>query len=336
MFENITKALKELQKGVSVQVKVALDDDGYLDRLCPNQECQSGFKVLFDHWRDKVRDEAAYCPICRLKTAAADFEYAEQAKYVKQAGVHHVKAKLAKAIAADAKKFNSSQPRKSFIKLSAQHKSRPLPEPVCFKATEVMTQQSSCEECGCRYASIGSAFFCPACGHNSAVATFDGAVATIRKSLKNVVAIETMLAKAENIDAAKDFTRELIENNLQRLVASFQRFAEALFDKHPKRACFTVPTNAFQRITQSSDLWRQAIGVGYVDMLASDEFDDLTRLFQQRHLLAHREGIVDQKYIERSGDNSYGVGQKLVVRKKDVSRLADLVEQLAAELTSRT
>ena len=47
-----------------------------------------------------------------------------------------------------------------------------------------MTARSACETCACAYASVGAAFFCPACGHNSAVTTFAGALATIRASMK--------------------------------------------------------------------------------------------------------------------------------------------------------
>jgi hypothetical protein len=49
-------------------------------------------------------------------------------------------------------------------------------------------------------------------------------------------------------------------------------------------------------------------GMGYEDLLTSVEMADLLRLFQQRHLLAHCEGIVDQDYIIKSGDTTYAVG----------------------------
>ena len=71
-------------------------------------------------------------------------------------------------------------------------------------------------------------------------------------------------------------------------------------------------------------------------MLTPPEFSDLERYFQQRHLLAHCEGIVDQSYIDRSGDRQYSVGQRLIVRKDSVQSLATLVDKLARELRSKT
>ncbi len=54
--------------------------------------------------------------------------------------------------------------------------------------------------------------------------------------------------------------------------------------------------------------------------------------YQQRHLLAHCEGIVDQDYINKSGDTTYAVGQRLVIRGGAVSRLAELVAKLTEEV----
>jgi hypothetical protein len=58
----------------------------------------------------------------------------------------------------------------------------------------------------------------------------------------------------------------------------------------------------------------------------------LNLFFQQRHLLAHREGIVDQEYIDKTHDLTYRPGQKLVIKEVAVNRLADLVQLLASRL----
>jgi DNA-binding IclR family transcriptional regulator len=60
----------------------------------------------------------------------------------------------------------------------------------------------------------------------------------------------------------------------------------------------------------------------------------LKRGFQQRHLLAYTQGLVDQDYIVRSGDTSYRPGQRLVVREAAVRECLDLVEKLAAGMVA--
>ena len=43
----------------------------------------------------------------------------------------------------------------------------------------------------------------------------------------------------------------------------------------------------------------------------------------KRHLLSHTDGIVDQKYIDRSFDKTDSVGQRIVVKEKDVLSLVN-------------
>ena len=129
-----------------------------------------------------------------------------------------------------------------------------------------------------------------------------------------------------------DLVRQILESQLAKLVGTFQRFAEAMFAKLPNAAQFKTGKNTFQRLTESSDFWRQATGKGYNDVLTAAEMGDLVRLFQQRHLVAHRDGIVDQEYIDKSNDSTYSAGQRLVVQEYAVSRLADLVAKLAGEI----
>ncbi len=79
-------------------------------------------------------------------------------------------------------------------------------------------------------------------------------------------------------------------------------------------------------------LWRQASGKGYEDMLPPEEFAALECHFQQRHLFAHRDGIVDDAYIAKTHDGTYSVRQRIVLREASVLSLADLVMRLAKQL----
>jgi hypothetical protein len=88
----------------------------------------------------------------------------------------------------------------------------------------------------------------------------------------------------------------------------------------------------FQNHSEGSALWRSAIGKGYEAMLTAGEMSELEALFQKRHLIAHRNGIVDQEYIDKSGDRTYTIGQRLVIQEATVMRLADLLSTLAKKL----
>ena len=69
-------------------------------------------------------------------------------------------------------------------------------------------------------------------------------------------------------------------------------------------------------------------GKHYADYLTAAEMSDITRLFQQRHLLAHTDGMVDQDYIMRSGDSSCAFGQRIVVRENSVRELLAILRKL--------
>jgi len=107
-----------------------------------------------------------------------------------------------------------------------------------------------------------------------------------------------------------------------------------MFSKLPNAAGVSAPKNVFQRLDQSSQLWKAACTHRYEDVLSGGEMADLKQLFQRRHLLAHRDGIVDQEYIDRSGDGSYAVGQRLVVKPESILRLAGLLHQLSVGIRS--
>jgi len=330
MFDESKRMARRLQRGVQVPVQVSLDEKGYFDRQCPSDECRAGFKVLFADWKEKVRNDVVYCPVCRRESPATEWNTPRQRDYSKNAGMAHVQGTVGDALRRDAERFNRQQPKGGFTPMSMSYMPWPRPILVPPEAAEAMRQDFTCEACGCRYSSVGAAFFCPACGHNSARSTFTAAVQTVRASVATIPVIRQALTEAADLDTAADTVRQVLENGLVKLVASFQRFAEAVFLALPNASSFPVRRNLFQNLAESSQRWREATGKGYEDLVAADELRELRVYFQQRHLLAHREGMVDQDYIDRSKDHSYSAGQRLVVKESAVLRLADLVDKLGA------
>src|SRR6266700_6466535 len=331
MFDNIIRELRKLKQGIHVSIPIPTDNDGYLDRRCPSEACLADFKVLMEDWKHKVSDAQVFCPIWREEAKSTEWNTPEQHEYIRQVGINHIQGIVSQALSQDAKDFNSRQ-RPGFINISMSHKPGTPTLIVPISAAEELRQKFTCEQCGCRYSSLGAAFFCPACGHNSAESTFAQTIETVRKSLAALPAIRQAVQAAADADAARNTAREILENSMGRMVGAFQRIAEALFDRTPAATTTRRRKNVFQNLTEGSALWRTVTGKGYEDLLAPAEMADLLRLFQQRHLLAHCEGIVDQDYITKSGDATYAVGQRLVFRDATVGRLAELVAKLAEEL----
>ncbi len=333
MFRNILRELKTIEQNggqISISVQLPLDEEGYFDRRCPLDVCQTEFKILMEDWRHKVSDAQVFCPICREEAKATKWNTLQQREYIREVGVNHVRGIINQSLSQDATDFNRRQ-RPGFINMSMSYKpGTTLIVPI--NAAEELRQKFTCELCGCRYSSLGAAFFCPACGHNSAESTFEQTIEAVQKSLAALPAICEAVRVAVDADAAKNTVREILENSIGRMVGAFQRLAEALFDHVPAATTTRRRKNVFQNIKEGSTLWRTATGKGYEDLLTIAEMDDLLLLFQQRHLLSHCEGIVDQSYIEKSGDITYAVGQRLVIQDGAVINLAEILVKLTGEM----
>jgi len=80
---------------------------------------------------------------------------------------------------------------------------------------------------------------------------------------------------------------------------------------------------------------RALAGVGrlaYFDILGSSDLERLRRLFQKRHLLAHSDGIVDQRYVNESGDSTFKVGQRITVSMSEVDDIVIVIGKFVAGL----
>jgi hypothetical protein len=139
-----------------------------------------------------------------------------------------------------------------------------------------------------------------------------------------------VLRKSLDADQAEVLIRSLLEKGVQDAVMSFQRLCEQIYAGFP--AAPAARRNAFQSLSDSSALWAEATGRSFDEMLTPDEMQKLRVYFQQRHLLAHRQGIIDDDYIARSGDKTYAAGQRLVITHSAVLEFAGLVERLGSAL----
>lgn len=330
MFDELGRELGRLGRTMKVKVPIESDDEEYLDKECPSEECCKQFKVYSDDWENKISEERVYCPFCRHCEQADHWWTTEQVergqKEARAHGVAQVQRAIHTGLKRDARKWNRRQPRNSLLqlKMSVPSHAPVVPRPRPIAANEPLRFKIVCSRCECRYAVVGCAFFCPACGHNDATMMFDQALKGIRESLDSLASIERTDLDA---DAMESVRRTIVEGGLQNTVAAFQRYAESLYEglRNAPRA----RQNIFQNISGGDKTWLSATGKRYLDYLTEVELGTLKLAFQRRHLLAHRQGLVDEKYIGRSGDDSYLPGQRLSLRSAFVRECVGLVEKLA-------
>lgn len=323
MFEDLIKEMERMN-GQSVSVPIESDEKGYLDKQCPSEDCEFIFKVSSEDWSNIFKDEAVWCPLCRHEAPADQWFTKEQVEHAKAEALAIVKGKINNALRSGAQKFNRSQPKNSFISMSMKvsggtRRTQTIPA----KAAELMQLEIQCESCTSRFAVIGSAYFCPACGYNSVTRTFSDSLRKIRAKKECIEVVRKALNESAGKDEAELTCRSIIETCISDGVVAFQKYCEGMYEPYGN-----APFNAFQRIEQASDLWKTAIQKGFDAWLSGEEINTLKTLYQKRHLLAHNEGIVDSKYILKSGDTSYKEGQRIVISGRDIEFLVTILDKL--------
>lgn len=327
MFEDLIAKLSQLSE-TKIAIPFECDEKGYLDRQCPSEDCEFFFKVKEEDWKNIVTDEAVWCPFCRHEAPANQWYSKAHAEHAKQQALAVVEGEIHNAMVSDAQKFNRAQTRNSFISMSLKVSGGPVVVTVIpAKAAAEMQLEIACEKCTTRFAVVGSAYFCPACGHNSVTQTYSDSLRKIRVKIDSLDTIRQAITDSTGKDEAEVTCRSLLESCISDGVVAFQKYSEGLYARFGD-----APFNAFQRLDQGSELWVNAVGKGYGTWLTADELTRLKTLYQKRHILAHNEGIVDAQYIAKSGDPNYKVGQRIVISQRDIRDLVDYLDRLGTGL----
>jgi len=333
MFKKLLRDLEKL-KSIQVCIPIETDEDGYYDKECPSEDCLFQFKVLAEDWQDKFKDESVFCPLCGHNEPADNFWTTEQLENGKEQAYKQYKSKLNKAFAENAQEFNRSQTKGGFLTMKMEFKgstSSTFILPIAAK--NELELKIVCSNCSSRYSVLGSAFFCPCCGYNSVIETFDNSIKKIESKIKNIETIRKAVSVI-SADEAELTVRSLIESGLSDGVVAFQRFCEKMYRENQKTDK-KIKFNAFQSLEIGAEYWDKLLGESYRDWLTDIEFIQLYILIQKRHLLAHCEGIVDEKYFEKSGDKTYKVGQRIVIKGKDVLKLVSLIKKLVDNIKTK-
>ena len=307
---------------------VESDSEGYVDKECPNDSCLFLFKIHGEDWSNIVKDEEVFCPSCRHVAPTKSWYPRAQVEAAQEYALSTISNSINKAMRADAAASNRRQNRNSFLSITLDVKGGKDAVLVPVAAAEPLRLRTTCDSCSCRYSYVGAAYFCPSCGANSASHTFTQTLNTIRTA----AGLGETLRKTLSPDEAEVMIRTLIEKAMQDTVMSFQRLNEQLYERQSGKS---ARRNAFQNLDAGSDLWKAEIGYAYAGLIDQAKFAQLRVYFQQRHILAHQQGIVDQDYIDRSGDKTYAVGQRLLIQETAVREFADLIEELSQRLTDK-
>jgi predicted RNA-binding Zn-ribbon protein involved in translation (DUF1610 family) len=326
MFKNLIKTLDTFSQPGQLTFDIEADDKGYVDHECPDPRCMFRFKV---RPRPGDANQPWTCPMCGHEAPRTSFYTTEQVAQAKEMAIVRVRGSINQAMRQDARDFNSRQ-RGGFLKMSMHVSGTEAWQPVDvpISATEAMQLEIVCAACQAEYAVVGAGFFCPLCGNSSAARVFDDALRKISAKRDHIPDVRAAIEATAGKDQAELVARSLIETCLLDGVVAFQRFCEVTYRQLP--GVQEPPFNAFQRLNDGSKLWKTAIGQGYEDWISPADLETLKVLFQRRHLMAHSDGVVDQKYLATTADTTYKEGQRIVVTTGDVDNLVRILSELGA------
>ena len=316
-----THPMKHLRRlGNRISVSISADEHGFTGRECPKSECEGYFKIVLGTGL-KGDGLPCHCPYCGHTAGQENFRTQDQISYAKSV----VLRKFSDAVRKDFESLEfDHKPRGPFgIGISMKVKSGPLLPIHHYREKELETTVV-CSECTLRYAVYGVFAFCPDCGRHNSQQILGTNIEVVRK----------MLYLAESHEG--DLREKLIENALEDCVSAFDAFGRELCRVHAERTSnpASMSRMRFQSLDHAQSGLRD-LGINIREALTPEAWAQAIKLFQKRHLIAHKLGVADQEYVDRSGDSDAVAGRKIRVGSNEVAELSNTLwtvgESLAAQ-----
>lgn len=318
----------ELEELSPIKVSVVPDEKGFYDRQCPNPECEFIFKIKLDDWTEKVSNEVVYCPQCGYSSKSDDWNTEFQIERIQEIAVSAVMGWIHDELSNTMKTLERETRSNKYCKVTYKPGRRPELLDLPIEQLPNWETEYTCPKCGVTISTIGNIHFCPCCGLVLSIDTYLDTLATKERQLNSLSEIEDSCRPTLGEDGARKIRTQIEESTLVELVSGFQSFAEQLYlsvaNTKPKK-------NLFQRIKNGSEAFESLIGVSY-ETIIGDDIRFMQLMFQRRHLLEHKNGIVDEDYLRKAGDANARLGQRIIVRDSDLIDFIKVLRTLAEGL----
>jgi len=303
--------------GNQMSIPIPRDEEGLTGRECPILECEGYFKIQFGTGL-KGESLPCHCPYCGHVDAHDKFFTKAQIEYAKSVAINRITG----AMLQDLKRLEfEHRPRGGFgIGISMKVEGRP--HPIRHYREKCLETEVICESCALRYMIYGVFGFCPDCGvHNS-----------LQILKKNLELVEKTLVVAGTLEPA--LAQHWIYNSLEDCVSAFDGFGRETCRVFSSKAMDSEKASSisFQNIARARQRVREQFGMDFATGLSESEWTLVSRCFQKRHLLAHKMGVVDEDYVEATGDSDAVVGRKSNVVPDEVRSLVAALRTLGEEL----
>lgn len=283
-----------------VQVFIGSDRENYFGHQCP--ECEG-------YWRSPAAPARwpLTCPYCGVRAPTYAFLTQGQRKYVAECC-----AQVWDAIHSD-----SDVESEIDMDKIADEVQRGVEPPSFYYAEQGQQCQFQCSMCGTWNDVLGRFAFCSCCGNRNGRELVFADLDRQKESLANSTLPSDVIRNAVSIlDAmGTDYVRQLL------------RFVHMTPGRRKKATSIK-----FHDLDRFVECLKSVFDIDVLAAVKDEDASFLKVMFQRRHVHEHKGGVVDQKYIDQSGDRSMRVGQVIREENESAIRFCDLVFGIAAQM----
>lgn len=294
--------------GNSISVPIQPDEEGYIGRECPVDSCLGYFKIT--PGTGLKGPAPCHCPYCGHSGEQNTFFTQEQIEYAKSVAIR----KLTDAIHQDLKLLEfDHKPRGAFgIGISMKVTSSGQ-QPIRYYREKNLETKVTCDKCTLCFAIYGVFGWCPDCGAHNSLQILSKNLELANKELSLAKSVETELAD------------HLVGDALENVVSAFDGFGREICSQKAADIHFQNMNSARRRV-------RETFGFDFAEELSVDSWVTICRIFQKRHLLSHKMGVIDDEYVQKANDPVAVVGRRIRITHEEISLAISLVETLGRRL----
>ena len=306
------------QLGSKFSVHIPADGEGFTGRECPNPDCEGYFKIVFGTGLES-EDLPCHCPYCGHTTEHEEFFTQEQIEYINSIALRQITDAFFK----DLKTLEFDQKPQGLFGIGISMKVESGPStPIHHYRERKLETDVVCTNCTLRYSVYGVFAFCPDCGQHNSLQIFG----------KNMEVVGKMLDLASSLE--QELSTNLIENALEDCVSAFDGLGRELCRVYRHHVLNSINANRirFQNLSEARASVQKVFGVDLAQSCEGEAWRQAVELFQKRHLIAHKMGVVDREYVDRTGDTNAIIGRKIAVNAVEVQQLADMLNLVAENI----
>jgi hypothetical protein len=324
------EGIRTTPSGFEARVSMPSTDDGFVGRQCP--DCDRRFTVDGATWDALPDDARVTCCYCGWAGDPGAFVTSDQTRRAEAAalalGAEYADQMVRDMFRGVASRFPAGGPVQVTVNEPRRGPIASLPEYVEEQARRIV----ECSRCSTRYGVVGAIAYCPLCGLRGAGESLADAIAASRGAL----ALEDSLDEStrETVRAEGVFDG-FAADAIKQVVTLFELAAKADFAGRVAGADAILkrqPGNVFQRLDDVERLYRDHAQINLPDLVSAQRWQRLRVVFQQRHVLVHLGGHVDQRYLDRVPGTHLTVGQRLVLSRAAAAQALTDLEQAVGVL----